>query len=222
MGQPTSTWGEPDPSQCRSGLTRKTMYVQRHLVLLCLGPVDESNGFARYQVGTNFCLEFGRIQQTVLDCQLVQRDFTTSTPGAVPEPDRTWDRNGVILYSEIVGGNPNLNSEFFDENPYLMPGIVIPYGLPLSANNYDGSLRFRPYFTNISVPGIYPADISLRAARRLAFNDILGTWTCSSNNSLGGETCSSTIRECGKNLNLIYGAHAPPHCLSMESCECNT
>ena len=167
---------------------------------LCAGPVDVGpGGFARYRVGTNFCLRFNDTdgRRITLDCQIMLRDLSENIPGALPEPDRTWDRNGVILYSVIVGGNPTLTMEFFDDNPYLMPGIVSPSGLPLTAL-LNGSLALNPYFENITMPGVFPPDSSVGDAQRLAFNNILGTWTCSSSNSLGEETCSSTIRECGK------------------------
>ena len=167
---------------------------------LCAGPVDVGpGGFARYRVGTNFCLRFNDTdgRRIILDCQIIGRNLSANIPGALPEPDRTWDRNGVILYSVMVGGNPTLTMEFFDDNPYLMPGIVSPSGLPLTAL-LNGSLALNPYFENITMPGVFPPDSSVGDAQRLAFNNILGTWTCSSSNSLGEETCSSTIRECGK------------------------
>lgn len=156
------------------------------------------DGFARYQVGTNFCLRFNDTdgRRITIDCQIIRQNQSANIPQVFPPPIRTWDRNDVILYSVIVGANPTLSMEFFDENPYLMPMIVFPSD-PLTAL-FGGSLALNPYFENITTPGVFPPGISIGDAQRLAFNNILGTWTCSSNNSLGEETCSSTIRECGK------------------------
>ena len=119
-------------------------------------------GFARYRVGTNFCLRFNDTdgRRIILDCQIIGRNLSANIPGALPEPDRTWDRNGVILYSVMVGGNPTLTMEFFDDNPYLMPGIVSPSGLPLIAL-LNGSLALNPYFENITMPGVFPPDSSV-------------------------------------------------------------
>ena len=172
------------------------------LVLSCAGPVVVRPTGSEYRIGTNFCLDFeGPRQRTsaTLDCQIVQQSIEDNIPGAFPTPDRTWDKDGIILYSVVSEEDPNpeLEMDFFMENPYLMRGLVEPSGFPLTILS-TGSLRFNHRFTNISSMGVYPADITVRDAQRLAFNNILGTWTCSANNSLGGESCSSTIRECGK------------------------
>ena len=177
-----------------------------NFVLSCAGPTAVRATGSEYRIGTNFCLDFeGPLQRTsaTIDCQIVQRSSKDNIPGAFPIPDHTWDREGIILYSAIVQDpNPLLEMDFFMENPYLMPGLVDPAHFPLAFLKYTGSLRFNHLFTNLSMAGmmadVYPANISVRDAQRLVFNNILGTWTCTANNSLGGESCSSTIRECGK------------------------
>ena len=166
-------------------------------------------GMARYKIGTDFCLEFNgtSIARTVVDlrCDVINtRDNRpTGVPQVFPEPpQQTWDKDGLTYYSLPTAVDPigMINSEFFMTYPLLMLGLPAMPRNPLQPSPFiDGSLIFTSTFTfgNLTM-SVLPPGVTRERAERTAFENLLGTWTCSLNNSLGTETCSSRVRECGE------------------------
>ena len=159
---------------------------------------------AAYKIGTNFCLEFNNTSQTPrtnvnLNLRILnlQGNRDEGIAAVFPTPsDVTVEKDGVIYYSVPRGTNPSnmITVEFMMEYPYLRPGAAsfeTPQALLTAV--FGDRLTFRSYFElrNESIP--------MRIGREI-FDSLLGTWTTTVNNSLGGETCSSTIRECGECL----------------------
>ena len=146
-----------------------------------------------YKIGTNFCLKFGT--WAYIHCNIIQRNLPANKPGAFPQPERTWKKDGVTYYSATVGDNPVINPEFMMTNPLLMEGLVSYKALQATRM---GSLILNSWFTlaNNSLV-MFPPGTTRGSAERMIFESLLGTWTCSVNNSLGNESCSSTVRECG-------------------------
>ena len=124
----------------------------------------------------------------------MERDADDSIPRAFPIPERTWDKNGTVLYTALLGDDPfaSINQDFFDINPLLMPGVVEMAPLRLTES---GSLLFDLRTMNITLPDLAPPGVSLA---RAVFNSILGNWTCRVNNSLGAERASTMISECSE------------------------
>ena len=154
---------------------------------------------AAYKIGTNFCLQFGSTSPTPttnvdLNLQILnlQGNREQGIAAVFPTPDVTVEKDGVIYYSVPRGTNPDnmITVEFMMEYPYLMPGAA-SFETPqaLSTAVFGDRLTFTSYFT------LRNASITMSTGRAI-FESLLGTWTTTVNNSLGGETCSSTIREC--------------------------
>ena len=156
-----------------------------------------------YKIGANFCLEFGSTSPTrtraTLDCHIIQRNLPTNIPGAFPQPKRTWKKNGVTYYSATVGDVPVITPEFMMTHPLLQG----PVTFDAFRTRNSGSLFFNSQFTlrNTSLV-MFPPGTTPASAKRMIFESLLGTWTCSANNSLGNDSCSSTIRECGRYLHV--------------------
>lgn len=149
---------------------------------------------AEYKIGTNFCLKFGR-GWTYIHCNIVQKNLPANTPGTFPQPERTWKKDEVTYYSATVGDNPVINPEFMMTNPFLMEGLVRYRALEATRR---GSLILYTRFTLVNNSLVmFPSGTTRASAERMIFESLLGTWTCSANNSLGNESCSSTVRECG-------------------------
>ena len=158
---------------------------------------------AAYKIGTNFCLEFNQTSPTPrtnvnlnLRVLNLQDNREEGIAAVFPTPDVTVEKDGVIYYSVPRGTNPSnmITVEFMMEYPYLRPGAAsFENPVALSTAVFGDRLTFRSYFElrNESIP--------MRIGREI-FDSLLGTWTTTVNNSLGGETCSSTIRECGECL----------------------
>ena len=165
---------------------------------LYAGPTGTNTYYAGYKIGTNFCLEFGR-GWTHIHCNIVQRNLPANTPGAFPQPERTWKKDGVTYYSATVGDNNFvINPEFVMTNPLLMEGLVRSRALTVTRWRGAGSLVL---YTRLTLANnsllMFPPGTTRASAERMIFESLLGTWTCSVNNSLGNESCSSTVRECG-------------------------
>ena len=167
-------------------------------------PVVSNPPAAVYKIGTNFCLEFGSTSpartRATLDCDIIQRNLPTNIPGAFPQPERTWEKDGVTYYSATLENTPVITPEFMTKNSLMMQGLTTPDVLEASV---DGSLVFNSQFTlkNTSLV-MFPPGTTSASAKRMIFESLLGTWTCSVNNSLGNESCSSTIRKCGRYLHV--------------------
>ena len=165
-------------------------------------PVVSNPPAAVYKIGTNFCLEFGSTSPArtrgTLDCDIIQRNLSANIPGAFPQPERTWEKDGVTYYSATPWADPVITPEFMTTNP-LLQGLM---SNALTAQT-SGSLVFKSHFTlwNNSLV-MFPPGTTSASAKRMIFESLLGTWTCSVNNSLGNESCSSTIRECGRYLHV--------------------
>ena len=108
-------------------------------------------------------------------------------------PDITVEKDGVTYTSvpRDVDASTMITMEFMMEYPFLRTGdarLENPQALEITV--FSDILRFSSYFTlrNASTPA---------SVGRAIFDSLLGTWTTTVNNSLGSETCSSTIRECG-------------------------
>lgn len=155
-----------------------------------IGPdaIYPNEALRQYRIGSNFCLDFNDLgtRRITLDCPIVEN------PAAFPTPERTWDKNGTVLYSSLQGEDPlsGINLDFFDTNPLLTPGVVDMQPLLFLPN---GSLLFDLRTINISLPVLVPPRVNLT---RAVFNAILGNWTCRANNSLGADQASTTISEC--------------------------
>ena len=132
----------------------------------------------------------------ILDCNIIRRNLAEDTPGASPKPDRMWKKDGVTYYSARLGDVPMPTGEFMMTYPLLASEVKTPDAL---VGSVGGSLAFTSDFilTNLTMVMLTPGTTPT-TARRLIFESLLGTWTCSVNNSLGTETCSSTVRECGR------------------------
>ena len=167
-------------------------------------PVVSNPPAAVYKIGTNICLEFGSNSpartRTTLDCDIIQRNLSANIPGAFPQPERTWKKDGVTYYSAMLGNTPVITPEFMTKNSLMMQGLTTPDVLEASV---DGSLVFNSQFTlkNTSLV-MFPPGTTSASAKRMIFESLLGTWTCGVNNSLGNESCSSTIRKCGRYLHV--------------------
>lgn len=158
---------------------------------------------ATYRIGTNFCLELGRTSPTPrtninLNLRILnlESNWEKGIAAVFPAPDIMVEKDGVTYYSAPSGTNPSdmVTIEFMMEYPLLRPGaarLEDPQALQTAV--FGDRLTFRSDFAlrNGSTP------ISVRC---MIFESLLGTWTTTVNNSLGGETCSSTIRECGECL----------------------
>ena len=106
----------------------------------------------------------------------------------------------MTYYSATVGDNNFvINPEFVMTNPLLMEGLVRSRALTVTRWGAGaGSLVLNTWLTlaNNSLV-MFPPGTTRASAERMIFESLLGTWTCSVNNSLGNESCSSTVRECG-------------------------
>ena len=99
-------------------------------------------------------------------------------------PDVTVEKDGVIYYSLPNRVTITPTMEFMMAFPFLTSSSA------LSSVVAGDVLTFSSFFTG----GNGSVALSMR---RMIFDSLLGTWTATFNNSLGSETCSSTIRECG-------------------------
>ena len=104
----------------------------------------------------------------------------------------------MTYYSATPWAYPVITPEFMTTNP-LLQGLM---SNALRART-SGSLVFNSQFTlgNNSLV-MFPPGTTSASAKRMIFESLLGTWTCSVNNSLGNDSCSSTIRECGRYLHV--------------------
>ena len=137
---------------------------------------------------------------TTLKCDIIRRNLPANIPGAFPQPERTWEKDEVTYYSATPWAYPVITPEFMTKNSLMMQGLTTPDVLEASV---DGSLVFNSQFTlkNTSLV-MFPPGTTSASAKRMIFESLLGTWTCSVNNSLGNDSCSSTIRECGRYLHV--------------------
>ena len=151
-----------------------------------------------FKIGTNFCLTFDTRAYTTLKCDIIQRNLHANIPGAFPQPERTWEKDEVTYYSATPWAYPVITPEFLTTNP-LLQGLM---SNALTART-SGSLVFNSQFTlgNNSLV-MFPPGTTSASAKRMIFESLLGTWTCGVNNSLGNESCSSTIRKCGRYLHV--------------------
>ena len=164
-----------------------------------------------YRIGADFCISENDVQRTrlilILRCD-IQHRVPGVTPLAYPIPDRTWTRNGVEVYTAQDGrstADAILESNFFMEgrNLILFPGVV-ERRFPL-ITSIRGALAFSTIHPtdNLTTDPVLLLDLAERGInstnfRRRLFEQILGTWSCSVNNSIGRESPQSFIRECGK------------------------
>ena len=120
-----------------------------------------------------------------LDLPLLNEQSAEDMAGVFPAPpDVTVEKDGVIYYSLPNGVTITPTMEFMMAFPLLTSSTA------LSSVVVGDVLTFRSFFTGGN--GSMPLSM-----RRMIFDSLLGTWTATFNNSLGSETCSSTIRECG-------------------------
>ena len=142
-------------------------------------------------IADNFCWERSDTSAIELDCTVAERGQPRSIP------IRMWLRNGELVYSAPVGEDLDPNLDFFDNNTILSPGIFEPD--PLTATR-DGKLFYFDNVKNITMPMLL-SDTSIRTieeARSALFDLSLGNWTCVVNSSLGIDSVTYNIRECGK------------------------
>ena len=159
---------------------------------LYTGPVMSNPTSAAYKIGTNFCLEFNNTSPTPrtnvnLNLRILnlQGNRDEGIAAVFPTPsDVTVEKDGVIYYSVPRGTNPSnmITVEFMMEYPYLRPEAT-SFETPqaLSTAVFGDILTFRSFFS------LRNASIPMRIGREI-FDSLLGTWTTTVNNSLGGET----------------------------------
>lgn len=140
----------------------------------------------------NFCWERDDMRPIVLNCSIAE--------GAQPRsiPTRMWLRNGILAYSSQVGESLDPNPDFFIDYPILMMGIFQPNVLTATS---DGKLFYVDDLSNITMPDLLPPGITtLEEAQPQLFNLSLGNWTCVANSTLGTDSVTYEIRECGKHI----------------------
>ena len=173
----------------------------------------------RYRIGADFCIREDQLLRLVLDCDIVNR-IPGVTPLAFPTPDRTWTHDGILVYTAQDGesaADALFMSDFFSEgnNVIFMLGVIAPTDVFIATN--EGGLVFTSPSPsdNITVTSEL-AEIIIEFEeefgipfdfRRFFFEQILGTWTCTANNSLGGESVQSVITDCGKTVCVYIDAY---------------
>ena len=172
--------------------------------------MEGSPPLTTYKIGTNFCLEYNTSVESRtmvnLRCDIgnLDRNLATNTPQVFPRNvPITWKKNGVTYYSNQTGTVVTdivISPDFIMANPLLISGnqrLEDPQAL-MPSQESDDSLCFNSRFTlrNLTLI-VLPPGTTPETARRMIFESLLGTWTCTAANSLGNETCTSTIRECG-------------------------
>lgn len=149
-----------------------------------------------YRIGANFCINANENRNIVL----VYEIKIYNTPSAVPEPIRTWTKDGHTIYSQLAGdrNTPEINKTFLMQgrNVVFMPGLIIPQplnptrfgelGIRLSAQG-EGNIT-------MEMPHI---GLTRETFAGVVFEEILGVYTCSVSNVYGQDTAQTTIRECG-------------------------
>ena len=156
--------------------------------------------FAAYKIGTNFCLEFNLTSPTPatnvnLDFHVLNSEGNREQGVATVFPTpviTTVEKDGVTYYSVPNGtiSSDMITIEFMMNYPFLRSGAARLEDPQALTPESSERLLFQSYFIlrNASIP---------MSMGRMIFDSLLGTWTTTVNNSLGSETCSSTIRECG-------------------------
>ena len=117
-----------------------------------------------------------------------------------PNPLRSWFKDGELVYSAINGFSPN-PSDFFMNNPILVPGVLDP--ITLSALS-DGTIVYNYEVRNITSPQQLPPGTTEAQIEQQVFDLLLGNWTCIVNNTLGSTTITYLITDCGEIYCDIY------------------
>lgn len=148
-------------------------------------------------VGADFCLTADSSSPILeLRCDLMLEDTFT-----VPTPERTWYKDGVLVYRTVDGAVPTISDDFYQtgNNSLLLLGVINPPPLTVLA---DGSLLLDWRAENISFPTALPEGVTADSFRSDVFKTLLGSWMCQLNNSLGGGVAETVLTDCGK-YNLI-------------------
>ena len=142
-------------------------------------------------VGADFCLAMDS-RPTILELSC---DLTVEDAFTYPNPDRTWYKDGVLVYRSAHGDTPEINSAFYEygNNSILQPGVIDP--IPLFALS-DGSLNLDWTAFNLTSP--WPSvDLQENFSKRV-FMSLLGSWECRLNNSLGSSSAETVLNDCGE------------------------
>ena len=160
-----------------------------------------------YLIGADFCLREPSLFRLTLECDIIDREEGV-TPLAFPTPDRTWTRDDIEVYTAEDGesaADALDMSAFFSEGSNLIfrADIIMPVDQFIATN--EGALVFTTIGpdNNLTTDEAALEDLELLGInfnnfRRRYFEQILGTWTCFANNSIGSDMATSVIRECGK------------------------
>ena len=135
------------------------------------------------------CIEPG--DELNLGC-LVSLDVA---PRPIPVPIRTWTKDGVVIYSTQAGTSVETDN-FTNTNPIFTPGLFNPDVLVTPP---DGNIQYQTTFSNTTAPQILDMiGITEDEARVQVLNFALGTWNCTTTNTLGTDSIQVIIRMCGK------------------------
>ena len=127
---------------------------------------------------------------TALECDYVE------APYPIPIPQRSWYKDGELVYSAPVFSVPDA-SAFFAANPLLGLGALSP---PPIRTLSDGSILLSNHVENITSPSLLPPGTTVEQVKEQLRTLLLGNWTCTLNNTLGDASHTHMIRECSKLL----------------------
>ena len=149
-----------------------------------------------YDIGSNFCLNPPPMQESIfLQCLILEGG---DIPQVVPQANRTWVKDGIIIYSGV--GNEPFNEEFLmsGNNSVFMVGVINPPPLNIMQLSATGGIVFNTEFFNVSMSAMLPEGVTEANFQEATFQAILGDYTCSVDNVYGGDSAMTTIRVCGR------------------------
>ena len=152
-----------------------------------------------YTIGnSSFCV--ARNVDRVLNLMCDVRNDPSNPPIPLPTPTRSWFKDGNLIYSAQLSAFLDA-SGFLMNNTILALGVLTPMILTLQQ---DGQIWYNTRVDNITQPGMIPEVTTIDQARELVFDLSLGMWTCAVNNMFGTAAVEYLIRECGKQMEVVY------------------
>lgn len=172
-------------------------------------PEEVSSATRRvYRIGANFCLERDAVDQTVtIRCGILSGDPTEGIHTTFPFPNRTWTYNDIRMAFSEFNIAPMFEDEFLmsGNKAVFTPGLIDPTALDIVFSS--GNIVLDTEFFNLSMAVMAPPGIDESNFRDIAFQELLGNYSCTLANPFGTDSATSVVRECGKAIlyrKLIY------------------
>ena len=121
-----------------------------------------------------------------LECPVVEDVF--------PNFNRTWMKDDMLIYRELNGRDPAIENEFFMTGGRQLLMRTNPVAFQINPLNLE-QLQINTMLNNVTLP---PPGVNQMNFMDIAFDLLLGTYTCEVDNVFGSDTASIVVRECGE------------------------